>query len=63
MRELIVRDDRELRRLNHAIVALGARPEIVRLRMRHLLSALVMARDEIAASPRRADLRPCRPSR
>lgn len=51
MRELIVRDDRELHRLNHAIAALGGRSDIDRLRLHHLLSALVAARDEIA--PRR----------
>jgi hypothetical protein len=53
MRELIVRDDRELRRLNHAIAAFAAMPETDRRRMRHLLSALVTARDEIAPPRRR----------
>ena len=53
MRELIVRDDRELRRLNRAIALFGARPDADRLRMHHLLSALLAARDEIAAPRRR----------
>jgi hypothetical protein len=47
MRELIVRDDRELRRLNQAIAAFGERPCGDRLRLQHLLSALLAARDEI----------------
>jgi hypothetical protein len=47
MRELIVRDDRELRRLNQAIATFGARPDRDRLRMHHLLAALRRARDEI----------------
>jgi hypothetical protein len=48
MRELIVHDDRELRRLNQAIAAFDGRPGRDRLRMHHLLSALHAARDEIA---------------
>ncbi|MBV8169193.1 MAG: hypothetical protein JO021_20540 [Alphaproteobacteria bacterium] len=54
MRELIVRDDRELRRLNHAIDAFGAMPDGDRLRLHHLLTALVAERDEIAPRRRRA---------
>ena len=52
MRELIVRDDRELRRLNQAIATFGARSDADRRRMRHLLSALITARDEITAPGR-----------
>jgi hypothetical protein len=54
MRELIVRYDRELRRLNQAIAAFDARPCADRVRMRHLLSALMAERDEIERSARRA---------
>ena len=43
MRELIVRDDRELRRLNQAVAAFGRDC----LRMHRLLSALLEARNEI----------------
>lgn len=53
MRELIVRDDRELRRLNQAIATFGARSDADRRRMRHLLSALITSRDEITAPRRR----------
>jgi hypothetical protein len=53
MHELIVRDDRELRRLNHAIAAFDARPCADRLRMQHLLSALLAERDEIERVARR----------
>lgn len=54
MGELIVRDDRELRRLNRAIAMLDARPAGDRLRLQNLLSALVTARDEIAGPRRRS---------
>jgi hypothetical protein len=54
MRELIVRDDRELRRLNQAIAAFDDRPCADRLRLQHLLSALVAQRDELEQSKRRA---------
>jgi len=47
MRELIVRDDRELRRLNQAIKTFDARSNSDRLRMHHLLSAIHTARDDI----------------
>jgi hypothetical protein len=53
MRELIVQDDRELRRLTQAITAFDAKPCGVRLRMQHLLSALLAARHEIEQSARR----------
>ena len=43
----ILSDDRELRRLNQAIAAFDARPDHDRLRMHHLLSALLEARSEI----------------
>jgi hypothetical protein len=52
MRELIVRDDREVRRLDHAIAALGGRSDRDRLRLHHLLSALVAARNDIGRSRR-----------
>lgn len=52
MRELIVRDDRELRRLNQAIAMFDAKPASDRLRLRHLLAALVTARDEVEGSTR-----------
>jgi hypothetical protein len=57
MRELIVRDDRELRRLNRAIAGFGARADGDRLRMHHLLAALVAARDDIEAPRRRRGMR------
>ena len=53
MRELIVRDDRELRRLNRAIAMFGARPDSERLRIHHLRSALVATRNEIELPRRR----------
>jgi hypothetical protein len=62
MGELIVRDDRELRRLKLAIAALEARPGADRLRMQALLQALHTAHDAIEkpsrrpGAPRRAQL-------
>jgi hypothetical protein len=59
MRELIVRTDRELRRLNQAIAAFDAKPGGDRLRQQHLLAALLAARDEIQVV-RREGVRPGR---
>ena len=53
MSELIVRDDRELRRLNRAIATFAAKTDGDRRRIHHLLSALVAARDEIEAPRQR----------
>jgi len=54
MRELILRSDRELRRLDQAIAAFETRPCADRLRMQHLLSALLAERHAIEQSaPRR----------
>jgi hypothetical protein len=53
VRELVVRDDRELRRLNQAIAAFEHKPNADRLRMHHLLAALIAARDEIRQAARR----------
>ena len=47
MAELIVRSDRELRRLNQAIAAFDAKPCGDRLRQQQLLAALLAARDAI----------------
>ena len=51
-RELVVRYDRELRRLNQAIAAFDARPCSDRLRMQQLLSALLAEREAIVQSAR-----------
>ncbi len=51
--DLIVRDNRELRRLDRAIAAFEDRPCADRLRMHHLLAALHAERDLIASSRRR----------
>jgi hypothetical protein len=51
--DLIVRDNRELRRLDRAIAAFEDRPCADRLRLHHLLSALRAERDEIAQFSRR----------
>jgi hypothetical protein len=50
MRELIVRSERELRRLNRAIAAFDHKPCRDRLRMQHLLSALLAEREAIVQS-------------
>jgi hypothetical protein len=50
MRELMVRSDRELRRLDQAIAALDEKPCADRLRLRHLLAALVAERDAIQSA-------------
>jgi hypothetical protein len=50
MRELVVRHDRELRRLARAIIAFEAKPCADRLRMQHLRSALIAERDAIQQS-------------
>lgn len=57
MGELIVRDDREWRRLNQAIAALETRSCGDRMRLQHLIHALHAARDELAEPRQRAGLR------
>ncbi|MBI3513193.1 MAG: hypothetical protein HY060_03885 [Proteobacteria bacterium] len=54
MGELIVRDDREMRRLNQAITAFEHRPCSDRMRMQHLLSALLAERAALEKPSRRA---------
>jgi len=53
MGELIVRDDRELRRLKQTIAALEARPGADRRRMQALLQALHTAHDALEKPSRR----------
>jgi len=59
VRELIVREDRELRRLEQAIALFDHRSHGDRRRMHNLLSALIAARDEIQQSRHRRPI--CRP--
>lgn len=56
--ELIVRTDRELRRLDRAIAAFDTKPCTDRLRQHHLLAALRAERDAIVSTGRRPLPRP-----
>jgi len=58
MGELIVRDDRELRRIETAIAAFQARPACDQMRMQSLLSALEAERAALQGSRRRPASRP-----
>jgi hypothetical protein len=58
MRELIVRDDRELRRIDRAIATIQCRPICDQMRMQSLLAALQAERSELESCYRPRSQRP-----